>query len=255
MGRCEGRTALVTGADRGIGRAVARRLAAEGATVLVHYGFDPDRAQGVVREIVDAGGSARAVHTLLGGRDDGRRLRESLLEGLVGLPDRGEPRGVDILVNNAAVEETAPPPDLDPAAVEHLMAVNAQAPLHIVRELESLIPAGGRIINISSGLTRFANPSEVANAMSKAALEMVTLHFARYLGPRGITVNTVAPGVVDSGNPGLREPRVRAALEQLSVFGRIGEPEDIAPIVAFLASPEAGWITGAWIDATGGSLL
>ncbi len=121
--------------------------------------------------------------------------------------------------------------------------------------MEPLIPDGGRIINISSGLTRFANPPEVANAMAKAALEMVTLHFAKHLGPRGITVNTVALGVVDTGHPGLADPAVRRSLSQLSVFGRLATPADIAPIVAFLASPEAGWITGAWIDATGGSLL
>lgn len=255
MGNCEGRIALVTGADRGIGRAIALRLAAEGATVAVHHGFGQERVRKVVREITDQGGSAFAVHTRLGGGDDGERLRERLLEGLADVfgPDV-EPR-VDILVNNAAVEESAAPPDLDPVAVDRLMGVNAQAPLHIVRALEPLVPEGGRIVNVSSGLTRFANPPEVANAMSKAALEMVTLHFAKYLGPRGITVNTVAPGVVDTGHPGLREPGVRDALARLSVFGRLGTPGDVAPIVAFLASPESGWITGAWIDATGGSLL
>ena len=255
MGRCDGKVALVTGADRGIGKAIAHRLAQEGATVAVHYGFSADQADQVVHEITERGGTAVAVHTLFGRPDDGEHLRSALTEQLATVLGAATAPRVDILVNNAATEVTAPPSDLDPADVDHLMRVNAQAPLHIVRALEPLIPDGGRIINISSGLTRFANPPEVANAMAKAALETVTLHFAKHLGPRGITVNTVAPGVVDTGHPGLADPAVRRSLSQLSVFGRLATPADIAPIVAFLASPEAGWITGAWIDATGGSLL
>ena len=239
MGRCDGKVALVTGADRGIGKAIAHRLAQEGATVAVHYGFSADQADQVVHEITERGGTAVAVHTLFGRPDDGERLRSALTEQLATVLGAATAPRVDILVNNAATEVTAPPSDLDPADVDHLMRVNAQAPLHIVRALEPLIPDGGRIINISSGLTRFANPPEVANAMAKAALEMVTLHFAKHLGPRGITVNTVAPGVVDTGHPGLATPAVRRSLSQLSVFGRLATPADIAPIVAFLASPEA----------------
>ena len=208
MGRCDGKVALVTGADRGIGKAIAHRLAQEGATVAVHYGFSADQADQVVHEITERGGTAVAVHTLFGRPDDGERLRSALTEQLATVLGAATAPRVDILVNNAGTEVTAPPSDLDPADVDHLMRVNAQAPLHIVRALEPLIPDGGRIINISSGLTRFANPPEVANAMAKAALEMVTLHFAKHLGPRGITVNTVAPADVDTGHP-TSDPAIR----------------------------------------------
>ncbi|REF00948.1 SDR family NAD(P)-dependent oxidoreductase [Thermomonospora umbrina] len=252
MGDLTGRTALVTGASRGIGRAIAERLAADGARVAVHHGAGPGDdldAKETVEGILARGGDAFAVAAEFGPPGDVDRLFDGLLGGL------SEPR-LDILVNNAAIPDVpGPPEDITPERFDRLMAVNARAPLFTVRRALPLIPDGGRIVNISTGLTRFANPREVMQTMSKAALEMVTLHFARHLGPRGITVNTVAPGVVDTGDPALADPGLRAALSGLSAFGRLGEPDDIAGVVAFLASSDARWITGAWIDATGGTLL
>jgi NAD(P)-dependent dehydrogenase (short-subunit alcohol dehydrogenase family) len=117
------------------------------------------------------------------------------------------------------------------------------------------MPDGGRIINISSGLTRFANPQEIAYAMTKGAVEMLALHYAKALGPRNITVNSVAPGITRNDNPVFGIPEAVEQMAALSTFGRVGEPADVADVVAFLASPDARWVTGAFVDASGGTLL
>jgi bifunctional oxygenase/reductase len=246
------KTALVTGSSRGIGRAIALRLARAGAVTAVHSGTDAEGVDQTVRAIEDAGGRAFPVLAELGVPGDVDVLFEGLQAGLKEHAGRIE---LDILVNNAALLGTVAPEELTPDHFDRLMAVNAKAPLFIVQRALPLLPRGARIVNISTGLTRFANPPEVAHAMSKAALEMITLHFARHLGARGITVNTVAPGVVDTGELVRAEPWLRAALSGLSAFGRLGEPDDVAEVVAFLAGPGARWVTGAWIDATGGTML
>jgi 3-oxoacyl-[acyl-carrier protein] reductase len=246
------KTALVTGSSRGIGRATAERLARAGAVVAVHAGKDIEGIDEVVTGILRAGGRAFPVVAELGLPGDVDTLFTQLEAGL--REETGEP-ALDILVNNVGVLATMPVEEVTPATFDELIAVNARAPFFIVQRALPILRDGGRVINISTGLTRFANPSEVAHAMSKAALEMITLHLARHLGPRGITVNTVAPGIVDVGDPFLEIPQIREKLAQLSPFGRVGEPDDIAGIVAFLASEAARWVTGGWIDATGGALL
>ncbi|MFI5613181.1 SDR family oxidoreductase [Amycolatopsis sp. NPDC051903] len=132
--------------------------------------------------------------------------------------------------------------------------VSRAASLSLQRAL-SLLPDGGRIVNISSGLTRFANPDEVAYAMTKGAVEQITLHFAKHLGPRGITVNSVAPGITNNGPAIFDNPDVVAQLAKLSVFDRVGDATDVADIVAFLVGEDARWITGSFVDASGGTLL
>ncbi|GLZ00721.1 SDR family oxidoreductase [Actinoplanes sp. NBRC 103695] len=252
MGDLTGRTAVVTGSSRGIGRSIAHRLAADGALVAVHSGTDTTGLDETVASIRKAGGRAFPVVAQLGVPDDAATLVSALHAGLEQHGDRSE---LDILVNNAGVLATMPPEMVTPAEFDRVMAINAKAPFFIVQHALPMLARGGRIINISTGLTRFANPQEIAHAMAKAALEMITLHLARHLGPRGITVNTVAPGVVDNGDPFLQAPELRRMLGGLSAFDRIGEPDDIADIVAFLAATDGRWITGAWIDATGGTLL
>ncbi|MFD9904239.1 SDR family oxidoreductase [Streptomyces sp. NPDC059063] len=252
MADLTGRTALVTGSSRGIGRAVAERLAGDGALVAVHSGTDTEGVAETVEAIANAGGRAFPVLAELGVPND----VDTLFAGLErGLKEHAGDARLDILVNNAAILSTMPPEMVSPQDFDWLMAVNAKAPFFTVQRALPMMPNGGRIINVSTGLTRFANPQEVAHAMSKAALEMITLHFARHLGTRAITVNTVAPGVVDTGDPFLQAPGLRELLARLSTFDRLGEPEDISDVVGFLASEEARWITGAWIDATGGTLL
>jgi NAD(P)-dependent dehydrogenase (short-subunit alcohol dehydrogenase family)/2-polyprenyl-6-methoxyphenol hydroxylase-like FAD-dependent oxidoreductase len=247
-----GKNALVTGASRGIGRGIALALARRGALVAVHYARD-DRAAGeTVAAITGAGGRAFPVRAELGVPGD----VDALFDGLqAGLKEHAGGVDLDILVNNAGVMGGVAPEALTPETFDRLMAVNARAPLFVVQRALPLLREGGRVVNISSALTRMALPQEVAYAMTKAALEMVTLHFARHLGPRGITVNTVAPGVTDNGGELLRDPRVRGAMAASTAFGRIGEPADIADVVAFLASDEARWITGAFLDTSGGTLL
>ncbi|MFG3106246.1 SDR family oxidoreductase [Streptomyces tendae] len=247
-----GKTALVTGSSRGIGAATAQRLARDGALVAVHCGDDTTGLDETVAAIREAGGTAFPVVAELGVPGDADRLHEGLAKALAEHTDRQE---LDILVNNAGILSTMPPEMVTPAEFDRMIAVNAKAPFFLVQRMLPLIPRGGRIVNVSTGLTRFANPQEIAHAMAKAALEMITLHFARHLGLRRITVNTVAPGVVDNGDPFLQAPELRRMLSGLSVFEELGEPDGIADVVAFLASDQARWITGAWIDATGGTLL
>lgn len=246
------RTALVTGASRGIGRAVAERLGRDGALVAVHYSSNEEAAEQTVASITGSGGRAFAVRAELGVPGDVDTLFEGLQSGLKELTGSTE---LDIVVNNAGIMGGVAPEDLTPEAFDHLMAVNAKAPLFIVQRALPILRDNGRVINISSGLTRMAMPQETAYAMTKAALEMVSLHFARHLGARGITVNSVAPGVTDNGSEMLRIPEVRDAMAKTTAFGRIGEPGDIADVVGFLASEEGRWITGAFIDASGGTLL
>jgi bifunctional oxygenase/reductase len=252
MGNLVNKTALVTGSSRGIGRAIAERLARDGALVVVHYWKSKDAAEEIVASIKATGGRAFAVRALLGVPGDVDILFEGVEEGLK--EHTGEAR-LDILVNNAGIMGGVTPEETTPELFDRLVAVNAKAPLFIVQRALSIMADGGRVINISSGLTRFANPQEIAYAMTKAAVEMIGLHYARHLASRGITVNSVAPGVTNNGSEIFNNPQVVEAVSRLSAFGRVGDPADVAGVVAFLASDDARWVTGTFIDATGGTLL
>ncbi|ONI90820.1 short-chain dehydrogenase [Actinosynnema sp. ALI-1.44] len=252
MNRLTNKTALVTGASRGIGRAIAERLGRDGALVAVHYSTNSEAAEQTVKTIVAAGGRAFAVQAELGVPGD----VEVLFDGVqAGLKEHGGRVELDILVNNAGIMGGVAPEDVTPELFDRLMAVNAKAPLFILMRALSVMPDGGRVINISSGLTRVSNAQEVAYAMTKGAVEMIALHYAKHLGSRGITVNSVAPGVTNNGSEIFNNPDAVAFMSNLSAFGRVGEPTDIGDVVAFLASDDARWITGAFIDASGGSLL
>lgn len=248
------KTALVTGASRGIGRAIAQRLAARGALVAVHYASNDAAARETVGRIENDGGSAFSVRAEFGTPGDVEQLFAGLEQGL--RARIGESR-LDILVNNAAATSPTPllPEDVTPAEFDRLIAVNAKAPFFIVQRALGLLSDGGRIINISSGLTRSANSEQIPYSMSKGAIEQLSLHFARHLAPRGITVNSVAPGMTDNGGPAFDVPEFVEQMAQISAFKRVGEAVDVADVVVFLAGYEARWITGTVIDATGGSLL
>ncbi|MEU3859682.1 SDR family oxidoreductase [Streptomyces sp. NPDC028722] len=248
--RHEGRTALVTGGSRGIGRAISRRLAREGALVAVHYGHDRTAAERTVKEIEADGGRAFPVHAELGVPGDADALWEAFDRALTG---QGAQPGVDILVNNAGITLPRRITDVTEADYDRVFAINTRAPFFIVQRGLDRLRDGGRIVNVSSVATRVAFPAIVAYTMTKAALDYLTLSLAQELGHRGITVNSVAPGYTETEiNPTLRIPEVRRRYSEASVFARLGEPADIADVVSFVASDEARWVTGQWIDASGG---
>jgi NAD(P)-dependent dehydrogenase (short-subunit alcohol dehydrogenase family) len=241
------RTALVTGGSRGIGRAIALRLAADGARVAVHYGSNEQAAKQTVADIQSNGGEAFAVRADLAAADAAETLWEAF--------DR-EADGLDVLVNNAGIGKQQPLADVTPDWFDQVVAVNAKAPFFLVQQGLSRLREGGRIINISSGVTRIAFPADTAYAMTKGALNTLTLALAKELGPRGITVNSVAPGIIETEMNGwLADPAAAAGAAAHSTFNRVGQPADVADVVAFIASDDARWISGQYVDATGGSQL
>ncbi|MFI9170214.1 SDR family NAD(P)-dependent oxidoreductase [Streptomyces lincolnensis] len=253
MNKLRGKTALVTGSSRGIGRATAVGLAREGALIAVHYAHNEQAAQETVALIEKDGGRAFTVGAELGVPGDIDQLFSGLEAGLKQHTGRTT---LDILVNNAGETSTGTAPEeVSAEEFDKTFAVNAKAPFFITQRALPLIPDGGRVINISSGLTRVANPSQIVYSMSKGAIEQLTLNLARHLAPRGINVNTVIPGITDNGHAIFKVPEVREQMSQLSAFKRLGEPDEVADAIVFLATDEARWITGAALDASGGSLL
>ena len=254
MGRLDNRTALVTGASRGIGRGIALRLAADGATVAVNYATNDGAAKETVALIEENGGRAFAVQARLGDAGAVEQLLAGVEAGLRALTGGAV---LDILVNNAAATgfAGAGPESVTEEILDRCFAINAKAPFLLIQQALRLIPAGGRVINISSGVTHSTFPQQIAYAMGKGALEQITLHLAPVLAAREITINTVAPGVTDNGDPVFADPQALAQMSELSVFKRVGQVADVADIVAFVASGDARWMTGSFVDATGGTLL
>jgi 3-oxoacyl-[acyl-carrier protein] reductase len=249
MADLTGKTALVTGASRGIGQAIARRLAADGALVAVHYGNSQAAATETVAAIQADGGMAFPVRAELGVDGDVDTLFAGLEAGLSG-------QRLDILVNNAATRAAAFIEQATPKEFDRMFAVNVRAPLFIIQRALPLLRDGGRIINISSSDTRVALPLELAYAMTKGAVNVMSQTLANALGARGITVNAVAPGPTDTDMTAfMGDPEVRAATASATALGRVGDPADIADAVAFLASDDARWITGQLLDVTGGMWL
>ncbi|MEV5613905.1 SDR family oxidoreductase [Streptomyces sp. NPDC052225] len=251
--RLTDKTALVTGSSRGIGRATAIRLAREGALVAVHYTANEQAADDTVELIEKEGGSAFTVRAELGVPGDVHELFLGLERGL---KERTGDTRLDILVNNAAVTSTgSAPEDLTPEEFDRSFAVNAKAPYFIVQRALGQMPSGGRIINLTTGVTRTSVPDQVAYAMTKGAIEQLTFQLARIIAPRGITINSVAPGITDNGGAIFDNPQAVEAMAKFSAFNRVGQAGDVADVITFLATDEARWITGAFIDATGGTLL
>ncbi|WP_438294094.1 SDR family NAD(P)-dependent oxidoreductase [Streptomyces sp. HUAS TT7] len=253
MGELDGRTALVTGGSRGIGRAVALRLAAEGALVAVHYGGSQEAAEETVALIAKGGGRAFAVQAGFGESGAVDRLFEQFAAGLA---DHGAD-GLDILVNNAGVHSVSSIAQLTEEELDRVLAVNVRTPIFVIQRALPLLRDGGRIINMGSAATRIANHLQIGYTVSKAALAALGPSLANELGRRRITVNTVEPGVVltdmTAGWTGV--PEAMAGLESITALGRIGEPEDVADVVGFLAGPQGRWVTGQTIDVSGGTYL
>ncbi|MFC4114911.1 SDR family NAD(P)-dependent oxidoreductase [Nonomuraea zeae] len=239
-----GKTALVTGASRGIGRAIAVRLAADGARVIVHYARNDELAEETVAEIERGGGRAYAVRAAF---EDGV---DELFAGI------GDER-LDIVVNNAAILGGVLG-TVSEEQFDRVFAVNVRAPYFVIERALPLMNDGGRIINISSAVVRIALP-DLVYSMTKGALDTLGFSLAPILGPRNITVNTVSPGVTETDmNAWLREDHDGSAergVTEVTALGRIGRPDDIAAVVALLTRADSHWITGQVLDASGGYFL
>jgi 3-oxoacyl-[acyl-carrier protein] reductase len=248
MPNLSGKTALVTGASRGIGRATALALAKAGACVLVHYGRGAKEADGVVAEIRKAGGRAEGVAADLAAPDGAHKLAEQTRR-IVG-------ERLDVLVANAGISKAATIEETTVADFDSLFAVNVRAPFFLVQQLLPILSKGSSIILISSLAARAVGGTIPAYAATKGAIDTLVKHFAAALGPRGIRVNAVAPGVVDTdmSNFTKTEPG-RAYVLGMQTFKRLAEPDDIGDVVAFLASHDARWITGETVRVDGGSKL
>jgi 3-oxoacyl-[acyl-carrier protein] reductase len=255
MATLQGKTALVTGASRGIGRATAFALAEAGADVLVHYGRSTQDAESLVAGIRSKGGRANAISADLGTPDGAIQLAREV-RSIVG-------ERLDILVSNAGISKSATFKDHTVADFDNLFATNVRSPFFLVQQLLPVLGEGSNIIVISSlgahavvGKPAMENSSILAYASTKGALETLVKNWAAMLGPRGIRVNAVAPGVIDTDMSNFTKTEAgREAILGMQALKRIGKPEDVADVVAFLASDAARWITGASIPVDGGSKL
>jgi len=255
MTTLQNKIALVTGASRGIGRATAAALAGAGAHVLVHYGRSAQEAESLVSEIQAKGGRANAISADLGA-PNGAALVAKQVRSIVG--DR-----LDVLVLNAGISKSARIADYAVEDFDSLFAVNVRSPFFLVQQLLPVLGEGSNIIVISSigahavvGKPGLENPSILAYASTKGALETLVRNWAAILGPQGIRVNAVAPGVIDTDMSNFTKTEAgRDVALGMQALKRIGKPEDVADVVAFLASDAARWITGASIPVDGGSKL
>jgi 3-oxoacyl-[acyl-carrier protein] reductase len=248
MRPCNGKTALVTGASRGIGRAMALALAKAGACVLVHYARGAKEAEAVVAEIRDAGGRAEAVAADLAAPDGAPKLAEQTRR-IVG-------ERLDILVANAGVSKAATIEDTTIADFDNLFAVNVRAPFFLVQQLLPILSEGSSIILTSSLAARAVVGTIPAYAATKGAVDTLVKHFAAALGPRSIRVNAVVPGVVATDMSNFTKTDAgRDYVLGLQTFKRLAAPDDIGDVIVFLASHDARWITGQTIHVDGGSKL
>jgi 3-oxoacyl-[acyl-carrier protein] reductase len=247
VGTLDGKTAVVTGGSRGIGRAIVLRLAADGARVAFSFQENQQAADDVVAEAENSGLRVLAIRADQGRVSDQRRLLAETSKLLGGL---------DILVNNAAIASAQRISEVTEADYDRAMSVNAKGPFFAMQYAAAHMRDGGRIISISTLSTALPEAGAGLYCASKAALEQFTSIASRELGARGITVNAVSPGATDtdmlhSANP---DEAIRAMVE-FTALGRLGRPAEIASVVAFLAGPDAQWITGQNIRVTGGLLV
>jgi NAD(P)-dependent dehydrogenase (short-subunit alcohol dehydrogenase family) len=248
MSALTGKTALVTGASRGMGRAAALALAASGAQVLVHYGRGVKEADGVVAEIRKAGGRADAVAADLATPDGPHKLAK-LTRDIVG-------GRLDILVANAGISKAATIEDTTVDDFDRLFAVNVRAPFFLVQQLLPILSTGSSIVFLSSLGARVVVGTIPVYAATKGAIDTLVKHVASALGPRGIRVNAVAPGVVDTDMSSFTKTEAgRDVVMGMQALKRIAQPDDVGDVIAFLASEQARWITGTTVHVDGGSKL
>jgi 3-oxoacyl-[acyl-carrier protein] reductase len=243
MGALTEKVAIVTGASSGIGRAIAERLAQDGATVVVNYGKSADKARQVVAGIEAKGGKAVAVQADMSKAADARWLVKETVK---------EFGRLDILVNNAGMFQSNPLEETTEEEFDRIFLLNAKGPYFAMQEAAKVVGDGGRIVNISTDGTHLGFAGATAYLGSKGALEQFTKGLAHELAPRGVTVNTVSPGFTETEM--MAEP-FRTIGIQMSPLKRIGMPKDVADVVAFVVSEEARWLTGQNIHAGGGVVM
>jgi 3-oxoacyl-[acyl-carrier protein] reductase len=248
MSTLTGKTALVTGASRGMGRASALALAAAGAQVLIHYGQAANKADGVVAEIRKAGGRADAIAMDLAAADGASKLAKRA-RGIIG--DR-----LDILVANAGISKAATIEETTVEDFDKLFAVNVRAPYFLVQQLLPILGEGSSVILFSSLGAHAAVGTLSAYAATKGAVESLVRYFAAALGPRGIRVNAVAPGIVATDMSDFTKTDAgRDFALGIQALKRLAQPDDVGSVVAFLASDAARWISGDTVRVDGGSKL
>ena len=244
---------LITGGSRGIGRSVALELASRGGDVIVTYVTQQQQALDLVSRVRDQGRRAAALPLDVGRVADFEPFVASLREVIAQLSHER----LDALVNNAGVGGYSPFTETSEASFDELVAVHLKGPFFLTQKLLPLLADGGSIVNVSTGLTRYVYPGFSAYASVKGAIDVLTRALAVELGPRRIRVNSVAPGgtATDFGGGALRDPELQRAVAAETPLGRMGQPEDVASVVAALLSPETRFVTGQRIEVTGGYRL
>jgi len=246
------KVALVTGGSRGIGKAICKKLAEKNIYVFIQCNKNKEAALALLNEIKSKGGDGFVISADLSQAQGIEHLCREVEKQI-----KIKNQKIDFLINNAGIGMIKEFEETTSSDLEQLWSLNIMAPFLITQKALNWINDGGRIVNITSIVTRMAMPSVGAYSMTKGALDTMTLFLAKKLGPRQITVNSVAPGIIntDMNASSLSSAETKKYMESLSVFNRVGEPEDIADVVAFLVSEQARWITGQRLEASGGTFL
>jgi NAD(P)-dependent dehydrogenase (short-subunit alcohol dehydrogenase family) len=250
-----GKIAVITGANRGLGKNTALKLAGKGVGIIATYNRNAAEAESLVKEIATAGGKATALQLDVSRADTFGAFAQQVSQALGAT--FGQDR-FDFLVNNAGVGIHASFMETTPAQFDELFNIHLKGPFFLTQALLPLMVDGGRIVNISSGLARFALPGYAAYSTMKGGIEVLTRYLAKELGARGISVNTLAPGAIetDFGGGTVRDnQQVNQFVASVTALGRVGLPDDIGGAIASLLSDENGWVNGQRIEASGGMFL
>jgi 3-oxoacyl-[acyl-carrier protein] reductase len=244
MSSLTGKVAIVTASSRGIGKAIAQRLAKDGAAVAVNYVASPEKAEAVVKEIIANGGRSIAIQGSVANKADVTRLFDETEKQL---------GSINIVVNVAGAAVYKPHIELTDEDFEKVFSVNARGAMYMLQAAANLVKDGGRIIQFSTGATSMPIPTGGLYAASKAAGERFAFALAKEIGHRQVTVNVVSPGITDTDGLILPQPAIDHLISQ-TPLGRLGQPQDIADVVAFLVDDDAHWMTGQNLQVNGGIL-